>query len=573
MLKQELYRIFIKNKLLLISLIYLVGFTVFQFVNTVTIDYGASMELNYFYCSGVNWVLLFVIMIMIKQLYITDYECKTEGYVLTSPNGRVSLNVYKILIVLFMSFILSLASQFIMIGVSSATLNVLNTDLKYLDFQFTTATREITTVEAVTYGAFITVLGYIIISLRFILLAVLTKNTTGFFALCVAVVIAPTFVINDYDIMLRLPLGSSFIYGMPYFKGESVAQSADGPVAVYREILDNEFLLILIAQIVITVLALVLAMLIINRKFSFIRLRKVSAAALAVVMLVSVSGCATEPEEETDRYIRVGDYTFWDNEQQEEIVILNHFFSTKKIHAIDGNYAIVSEQVSGSDNAFTIKKVDLRNFGEEAIVTLGAQHYRPALLGLESLIIIPNFLSDGYFGATSAALFSYYDGKAYFGGQDEIVEIDLSNGKETVYPANGTVVGLSVGDMGFAYQSAETSKWYLNDKIISESDISSLYSTEHKLYYTEFDEEYKNVVKVYTEDGKTEILDESGDIIIYYADDNKVIYYKGEDGMSTNSFILLKDGKSEVIPYSYVCANESYIVVRDIETEEYITIE
>ena len=206
MLKQELYKTFIKNKMLLLSGIYLVLYTAFWIIETGVKNHSFSGETYYYHNTYINWFLVFVILVLVKQLYITDYEKRTEAYILTAENGRLRLNIIKILIIFFTTLFLAAMSQVIMITVIGSSIGFSGADIQQVEILFALSTRKATGIEAMITGAVLNSFGYVIVALRFILFAVLIKNSTGFLASCIALIISPTFVINDYNRVLQSTL-------------------------------------------------------------------------------------------------------------------------------------------------------------------------------------------------------------------------------------------------------------------------------------------------------------------------------------------------------------------------------
>ena len=93
MIKQELYKLFIKNKMLLISVLFLIISTALTLVDALFISRpdGWCMEYIYVNESGINWLLIFVIMIAVRQSYVIEFESRMDSFLLTSKKG-VSLD-------------------------------------------------------------------------------------------------------------------------------------------------------------------------------------------------------------------------------------------------------------------------------------------------------------------------------------------------------------------------------------------------------------------------------------------------------------------------------------------------
>ena len=578
MLKQELYKTFIKNKMLLLSGIYLVLYTAFWIIETGVKNHGWSGETYYYYNTYINWFLVFVILVLVKQLYITDYEKRTEAYILTAENGRLRLNIIKILIIFFTTLFLAAMSQVIMITVIGSSIGFSGADIQQVEFLFALSTRKATGIEAMITGAVLNSFGYVIVALRFIFFAVLIKNSTGFLASCIVLIISPTFIINDYNIMLRVPLGSSYFYGMAYYWGDLINEDPQGTTVHFKEITDGEFITVLILQIVVTIILLTLAMMIVNRKFSFIKLkkniRKAGAVVVSAFMIFTLAGCSGGgvPESECNRYLYIEGDLFYDVEANKKLSVNNSFYSNKDIIAIDGRYAIVKEMIENSDASYTVKKVDLETYAETPMITLGTQSDRNALLGLDKLIVVPNFIgNNGYNFLMTTPV--YYENKLYFGGKDEIIVIDLTDNTMEKLEYKGDIHNVLVTKLGIFYNDYETYETFLNGETFLPELAFGIIPTDEKVYYYTDTEEGKKIKVWNSKDKSIETLVEGGDITFMYADDEKVVYHLWDEETSKINTVILKDGKSETYPYFMVAANESKVVMSNQETDEYVVID
>ena len=138
MIKQELYKLFIKNKMLLISVLFLIISTALTLVDALFISRpdGWCMEYIYVNESGINWLLIFVVMIAVRQSYVIEFESRMDSFLLTSQKGYLSLNLIKILTILFLTIILSLASGFITLFIYGARYGVGNILISECGFEY-----------------------------------------------------------------------------------------------------------------------------------------------------------------------------------------------------------------------------------------------------------------------------------------------------------------------------------------------------------------------------------------------------------------------------------------------------
>lgn len=472
MIKQEMYKLFIKNKMLLISVLFLIISTALTLVDALFISRpdGWCMEYIYVNESGINWLLIFVIMIAVRQSYVIEFESRMDSYLLTSKKGYLSLNLTKILTILFLTIILSLASGFITLFIYGARYGVGNILISECGFEYEITVRSLSALSACIYSVLINAVGYATYSLICIFLATVLRETVIFMTVSLSVIIAPVYLVQNISDRIRLPLPTSLISGTALFRGSlSYIDEHGNESFLYKELGDNEIISNILLLTVIAVALVLIAMLIFCRKVPKIKFRALSLLAVFVFSF-TLTGCSTEklsPSDEVKYYVKPGSFDeICDIESGKEFSVNVTPFSKKKLKSIYGEYAVVTEPIKDSTEASEIKLVNLTDFSERVIMTIGTNLNTDGLLGLDDVIGIPNFFRYDNSGKLASSQMILYQDKLYIAHNNEIIGIDINLNTQTIYKMPSAVGNLKISDNGFYYVNEE-GELYNNDKALN----------------------------------------------------------------------------------------------------------
>ncbi len=590
MFKEELKKQLVKNRLAPLLVIVLAVDALYSLFSSVKPEIFTNLEgslfqdLRPYYSawsmflnnSSLNWVLLIFISVTALKIWADEYRLNMQMYNLTSVKGRGSLAGKKVLVTLGLVLPAALISEFIRILMFGINLSFENLPLNECGSFFEASEFPLTALQAVLISVMLHFLGYLLFCGLCIFTAVLIRNSVSCLGLDLAIMLVPIYIFDDGDVRLRFPFPVSFLQGEKMFCGsiiDAISENSDDPIYLYKALSTSNIVINVIFAVFLSAVLILLSAMI----FSGVkpRFKKAKAIALSTALLMLLSGCNGNvlPKNETSKYISMNDHEHVYSKKSGEIFAINPTPLTNwHLEQVYGKYAIVTENMTPGiyNGKFYIKAVNLEDFSETLLYARGMEADPEGMLGLEDVIDLPDWLLYDPDVVRYSSNFIYAGDKLYFGGNNDILCIDLSSNTETRLFENVNYSDVVIRDEGVYYKNKDDGMIYLNNMenkvtpfpadyyAVGKDAVAAVSSEDGCLYLitekgTEklFDDKIQGIL--YTSKAVTvfDVYSENAGMVVTFAltggslkDYGKCAYYADEDGV-----YFFEDGKVTVQEY------------------------
>lgn len=531
MLKAELYKLFLKNKLIYVTAGFLILHTLISISFSIP-DINTSVRNEEFSCGSavflnrdnVNWLFVMVIVYTVIKLWIYEYTSEMQIYNLTSRNGRLMLAVKKLLILIIFVTVCSIATDVITLLCYNLKAGNSIIPLSGCGMDFSSSVRQISGQQAVFTASVIHVFGYVIFAVQCTFLGIMIKSSVSFAGVTFILLTLPVYLFDDISERLRLPFAVSLMQGASMLRGD-IVDSADNSRYLFKALTNSEIAgCILLQTLFAVILSLISVMLFSDVQ---IKLKKIAVIPLAFSSLC-ISGCSNNvTETRNNEYFAIDGTSLIYNKNTEEIKSIDPTpFSSRNLVHMKDNTAIVWENCKNTFSTYQIKAVDPESLRGTVILTIGNSVNQNGFLGLDTLVEIPSFLLwDENFTLSRDFIFS--DDIVYFFHPDKIICYDTKSGNKYVEPTCFAYSNPSVvkGDIYYLNDKGRLCK---NHKEMTDNVVFTYLANENGICYKEDGNSLIIISDSKTEEYKCGFVGR----ILYFDED--LIIYEGEKGTVVN---------------------------------------
>ena len=452
MLKSEIYKIFIKHKLLIaiclfcsLTVIISLSYT----VPTVESGYrgnefscGAAVFLNR---DNVNFLLSALIIFFAIKIWIVEYTSEMQTYNLTARKGRHNLAIIKLCIFAVIVILMTLFSDIVTFISYSAESYSENIMLSGCGMDYETTTREITADSIVIRAVLIHIVGYLCFALQCSFFAVILKSPVTFTGVMLVILTAPVYIFSDLSDRLRMPFVVSLMQSGSMFKG-SIMFADNNTEFAFKELSDNEIIFNITAQGIIALMLAAFCIILFSGKKIALP-KKLSIASFLIIPVAFFSGCAQIEDNETskkDNYFLISGTDKIYSKNDKKIFSVNPTpLSNRTAVSVSGDYVLVWENSDDAFATYQIKSVKLPQLSETVLLTIGKSVNENGFLGLSDLIEIPLWLvwDENYMLSRD---FAYSDNKLFFFSSDSITVYDIKTESKTVNKLQYSIINPTV---------------------------------------------------------------------------------------------------------------------------------
>ncbi len=205
--------------------------------------------------------LFLLLLLLITPIFCQEYESKMDAILLSSKKGRANLVGKKILLAFGMVVILSLFFSFLDYAFFSLHYGLEDGHypLQSLEY-YHSSIKNLSLLEAYIGMSFFRIIGHLFLAVIIMFASVYTKKTVLTLFFGSAVVLIPYFGLAARWVAYILPLPLSFMIGSGFFKGDELAESADGmsEIIVYRSVSELETAIMIALLFVISYVIILL---------------------------------------------------------------------------------------------------------------------------------------------------------------------------------------------------------------------------------------------------------------------------------------------------------------------------
>lgn len=493
MLRVEIHKLFIKNKIL-IALLILFVLTAFFSLSFNISDKQIKYSSGEFSCGNavflhndnVNWLIVAFIIFANLIVWIGEYKSNMQIYNLTGKKGGARLAIIKINVLIITVAFAVLSADFISLIVYDFKFGSKNLPLSSCGADYETTAREITSLAAVGLSALFHAAGYVFFAVKCSFIANIFKSALSFMGGAISLIVIPVYLIEDISARIRFPFSVSLMQSATFFRG-SILNAGEEAEFLFKELTDNEIVTNFLIQLLIALILAVVSIILFSGKKITVKKRLVVFSAIPFLICGCSDGLSAA---ENGEYFAIPNTDLVYSIKDDRIFSVNPTPLTgRNLVQISGKYALVWENCDDNYSTYQIKAIDLNDLSERTLLTIGKSVNKNGFLGLDDLIKIPDgLLWDENFKLSRD--FRFDSNKLYFFDETQIIVYDINNGSRAEIDVNGSY----------------------SDPLISNGDI----------YYIDNDNKLcKNFTRVCPLDVSQYIV-QNDTIVISCKDDNKI---------------------------------------------------
>lgn len=520
MLKQEIKKLFIKNRLLIIlplALLFDIIFILITFNDNIASDPSIG------YCSawtvlmnesGIDWILVLLTVVMTMRIWINEYAFNMQLYNLTSVNGRMRLAAIKLLInvtVVIITVVIFDSARTLLYGMK---LSFEDVSLTQAGILFETSKLDISAMTACFASYALHAAGFVFFCSICVFFAVLIKTSVNYLGACCAAIIVPLYLFDDMAERARLPLPVSLMQSSFMFMGEMTNRKGE---MTADDIVLSGAVQLALAVVLMTVSAFIFA----GKKPHF---PKAAALSALVVFSFTLCSCAVQlPDENSAKYICVSarGNQFYCKETKQFMPVDPTPLENRILLDVVGDYGIVNESISYINNLGTneIKVIDLNDLSVVYTFQSVNAYDETGLMGLYDIIDIPyQFLYD----TTYYSYLDFSDNKLYLLTEDHILCVDIQSGKQTKLLEGVDFTGVKCTSNG-VYYTVETehgSALYLNDHTVCDFPVQTFIASDNAVAVVNAEDNNAYLIT----DGKVKELSQDRISSFFYTDESITVF-------------------------------------------------
>ena len=530
MLRVEIHKLFIKNKMLIVLLI-LFALTAFFSLSFNISDKQIKYSSGEFSCGNavflhndnVNWLIVVFIIFANLIVWVGEYRSNMQIYNLTGKKGGAQLAIIKIIVLIITVAFAVLSADFISLIVYGLKFGFENLPLSSCGADYETATREITSLAAVGLSALFHAASYVFFAVKCSFIANIFKSALSFMGGAISLIVIPVYLIEDISARIRFPLSVSLMQSATFFRGSILAAGEEAEF-LFKELTDNEIVTNFLIQLLIALILAVTSIILFSGKKIAVRKRLILFSAIPFL----ISGCSDGfSATENGEYFAIPNTDLVYSIKNDRIFSVNPTpLTNRNLVRISGEYALIWENCDENYSTYQIKAIDLNDLSERTLLTIGKSVDKKGFLGLDDLIKIPdNLLWDENFMLSRD--FRFDSNKLYFFDETQIIVYDINNDSRAEIDVNESYSNpfISNGDI---YYIDSDNKLCKNSTRVCPLNVSQYIVQNDTIIVSCADD--NNIYRI--ESDKCEQISQREVDYFLYCDSGKIVFVSGGSTVS-----------------------------------------
>lgn len=551
----------------------------------------------------IDWILLFLIVLLSLQLISKDYASGVIQITQTSKLGRGKFATVKAGIMLVTTMVMSIVFQLLQIICYGATNGLASFDAPIQSIQaFENLEKELTVVQAWICVVILRMVAYIIFGMIVFGIAAFCKNSAFCIFIGVGIVFLPLYLLSGtyhQEIIYQTltPVGTLNGYGFLLGSNKPDLELD----YFFQELYWTDIISIYIVQLFIGIIIMAMALIKISGKRINSRKLKqkgVKLCILGIFCSLLVCGCVSGNTSffqmdtmsgrdlVTNKYVKIDEYNFYDIEEGKTYQIGETILDNEKILAIGDSYIMVArKEINGIlTNEFSIELLDYERDDRYTLIRFGKNADQAALLGLDN-IINTDFLNRSgraieNMGINESVVLE--NNCIYYAYNNVVVCADCNKNEYSIIYQDSEMKNTIIAEGRIYYVNGLEQLIYYNmitkEAIVLGEDISQVWMDDIKVFISKTKEEGLFMISKEEllagsdiswskiSDITPDVLDTDRNIAVFQSEGNFYMYsYKEEKpiekkldievagnlaGISNNKiYVLLYEGEKKVLVY------------------------